>query len=105
MAISSVTERVCRVQLVATQKSINRLGWWKGKFALFQMPATGRVGWGGQMSVQRLMAPKKPVGNQWGKSFYRQKEGATWRNSTVSSDSHLQIGHWWSDQSHLNCFR
>ena len=73
MAISSVTERVCRVQLLATQKSINRLGWWKGKFALFQMPATGGgMGWGGQMSVQRLMAPKKPVGNQWGKSFYRQ---------------------------------
>ena len=40
MAISSVTERVCKVQLLATQKSINRPGWWKGKFALFQMPAT-----------------------------------------------------------------
>ena len=40
MAISSVTERVCWVQLLAIQKSINRPGWWKGKFALFQMPAT-----------------------------------------------------------------
>ena len=40
MAISSVTERVCWVQLLATQKSINRPGWWKGEFALFKMPAT-----------------------------------------------------------------
>ena len=31
----------CGIQLLATQKSINRPGWWKGKFALFQMPATG----------------------------------------------------------------
>ena len=43
MAISSVTERVCWVQLLATQKSINRPGWWKGEFALFKMPATCRV--------------------------------------------------------------
>ena len=27
------------------------------------------------------------------KKFYRQREGATCRNSTVSSDSHLEIGH------------
>ena len=38
-------------------------------------------------------------------SFYRQREGATCRNSTVSSDSHLEIGHRWSDQGHLDCFR
>ena len=28
-----------------------------------------------------------------------------WRNSTVSSDSQLQTGHWRSDQHHLVCFR
>ena len=39
-----------------------------------------------------------------GKRF-RQREGATWRNSTVSSDSHLAIGHGWLDQQHLDCFR
>ena len=27
--------------MLAAQKSVNRPGWWKGKFALFQMPATG----------------------------------------------------------------
>ena len=28
-------------RLLATQKPIKKPGWWKGKFALFQMPATG----------------------------------------------------------------
>ena len=32
-------------------------------------------------------------------------EGATCRNSTVNSDSHLQIADWWSDQHQLDCFR
>ena len=39
-----------------------------------------------------------------GQSFYRQREGATCRNSTVSSDSHLETGHWWSDLCHLDGF-
>ena len=60
------------------------------------------AGEGGHLSKGRLPAPS---GNQWGKRFYRQKEGATCRNRTVSSDSHLQIGHWWSDLHHLGCFR
>ena len=40
-----------------------------------------------------------------GKSFYRHSvgSGATCRNSTINSDSHLKIGHWWSEQHHLNC--
>ena len=40
-----------------------------------------------------------------GKNFYRQREGAMCRNSTVSSDSHLETDHQWSDQSHLDCFK
>ncbi|KAI4549828.1 hypothetical protein MG293_002158 [Ovis ammon polii] len=40
-----------------------------------------------------------------GKNFYRQREGAIWRNSKVSSDSHLEIDHWWSDQHHLDCVK
>ena len=31
-------------------------------------------------------------GNQWGRSLYRWKEGATYRNSTIGSDSQLQTG-------------
>ena len=32
-----------RIWLLTAQKPINRLGWWKGKFALLQLWATG--GW------------------------------------------------------------
>ena len=34
----------------------------------------------------------------------RSDRGAMFRNSTVSFDSHLQIGHQWSDPCHLDCF-
>ena len=52
-------------------------------------------------------ADSPPPGNQLGKSSYRQSVGgrAICRNSTVISDSHLQIGHQWSDQRHLGCSR
>ena len=53
---------------------------------------------GGWMSVQR------PAPHHWqsvGKLFYRQTEGATFRNSMVSSDSHHQIGHQRSDLCYL----
>ena len=100
-----VSIRVLPIECVVSggslsKKPINRLGWWKWKFALFQMLAT--EGSGQRTSVQRAT---HPTGNQWGKSFYRQKEGATCRNSTGNSDSHLQIDHRWSDQSHLDYFR
>ena len=61
--------------------------------------------WGGwwQTSVQRLTLPRPAPS---GKRFLDRRAGrATCRNSTVSSDSHLQIGHQWSDQRHLDCFR
>ena len=45
------------------------------------MPATGESG-GGHVSKGQL---SPTISNQWGKSFYRQKEGAPCRNSTVSS--------------------
>ena len=67
---------------------------WKGKFALFWMPA--HKGVGGGTPVQRLtpsLPPPPPRQQSAGKSFYRRREGATCRNSTVSSDSHLEIGH------------
>ena len=34
---------------------------------------------------------------------YKWREGATCRNSTVRSDSHLEIGHWWPDQHPPDC--
>ena len=66
---------------LTAQKLTNRLGGWKGKFALFQMPATG--GEGGPLSKGWL--PQLPTSNQWGKNFYRQKEGDRCRNSTAQS--------------------
>ena len=94
----SVTES--GVRLLAAQKPIKKQGWWKGNFALFWMLATGEGG--GLTPVQRLT----PFSRQSGiKSIYRQREGVTCRNSTVSSESHLEIGHWWSNQCHLDGFK
>ena len=62
-------------------------------FVLVCMLATCREG--------RLLFKSHPHPQSQNESFYRQREGATCRNSTVSSDSHLEIGHLWSDQHHL----
>ena len=95
-----VNERMCGFWLLATQKPINRPGWWKEKFALFQMLAT-EAGGGWQMFVQRPLFPSALLTNkQGGESFYRQSRGVggvTCRNTTIISNSHLQIGH---QQSH-----
>ena len=46
---------------------------------------------GGWTPIRKQTMPSPPaIGD---KSFYRQKEVAPCRNSTVSSDSHLEIGH------------
>ena len=82
------------IWLLAAWKPINRPGWWKGKF---QMCAPGV---GGSLSRGWL-----PCWQSGGKRFYRQREGAACRNSTVSSGSHLEIGHRWSDQRRLCCSR
>ena len=59
-----VTERVWWVQLLVTQKPVNRLSWWKGKFALFQMPATeGREG-SGHLSKSQILPPQQAVGQE-----------------------------------------
>ena len=87
-------------QLLPTLKSVKRPGWWEGKFAWFscQHPM-GRVD----------ICPNadSPPSQWWSvdKSCHRLREGATWRNSTVSSDGHLQVGHRWSDQQDLDYFK
>ena len=62
------------------------------------MPATGDRE-GGHLSKGWL--PSLAISEQ---ELYREQEGAPSKNSTVSSDSHLQIGHRWSDQCHFDCF-
>ena len=74
--------------LAARRSKVNKeANCWKGKFALFQRLATG-LGEGRLLSKGRL-----PHWQSVAKSFYTPREGATCRNSRVSSDSHLEIGH------------
>ena len=75
------------VQVLATQKPMNRPGWWKVCF----ISDAGNRGGGGQMSVQRWTPPS--TDNQGDKSFYRLREGAPGRNSTVNFNSHLDVSH------------
>ena len=58
----------CRVGLLTAQKPINRPGWWKGKFAVFQMRATG--GWW-HLSKGQLPLTE----SQWGRAFIGWKRG------------------------------
>ena len=57
------------------------------------------------MSVQRLTPPQ---GISGARAFIDRSQvagvAATCSNSSFISDSHLQIGPWWSDQHHVDCF-
>ena len=54
-------------------------------------------------AVQRMTKPL-PTTIEW-QEFYRQTDGPTGKNNTVSSDSHLEIGHQCSDQCHFGEFK
>ena len=85
-------ECVGRVQLLATQKPVNRPGWWKGKFALFQMLATGDGEGGKHLSKGQSHNPP-PHDNQGVRLFIDRVGGGevTSRKITVISNSHLQF--------------
>ena len=59
----------CGVWLLTAQKPINRTGWWKGKFALFQTAATRQEG--GCLSRGQLPS----TDSQWGGSFIDRRRG------------------------------
>lgn len=82
----------------AAQELIKRPGWWEGKFALFWMPANCGKGW---TPLQRPIAPTDNEGQEllWAEG------GAACRNSTVSSEGHLETGHRRSDQRHPGYFK
>ena len=92
-----VTVTESGVQLLA-QKPVQREGWRKGMFALFWMLA----GRGRADSCPKVGSPSPPL--PWPPPAIRGYEvlllegEVTWRNSTVSSDSHLEIGHRLTDQ-------
>ena len=75
-------------------KSRYRPGWWREHLLYF------RCRWYGERGDVCPMA-KALYWQSAGERFYRQRRGATCRNSTVSSDSHPEVGHWWSDQRRL----
>ena len=92
------------VRLLTAQKPLKRPNWWKGKFALFWMPATAAQG-----GAQRLTPLPWKSGR---KSFHRWKEGATMQKLCIQlciQRSQLWQSSWnWSlafDQGRLNCFR
>ena len=68
--LQTITERfVCGFRLLAAQKPVNRPDWWKGKFALFQMPATS----GGRVMDICPKANSPHLRQAGGESFYRQE--------------------------------
>ena len=54
MGVLVLLKGVCGARLLAAQKTTNRPGWWKGKFALFQMLATVVAGRCGCLSKGQL---------------------------------------------------
>ena len=89
----NVTELRSSCSLLQSQYLRGRC-WWKGKFALFRRPVTRGEG--------RLLSKGQLPQHQWARALMG---GATYRSSTVSSDRHLEIGHWRSDQHHLDGYR
>ena len=81
--------------MLATLKLTKRPGWWKGKFALFWMLATGKYGWadekGRKASPKANSTPTPTPNKSVGKDFYRLKEGATCRTNIALT--HLVICH------------
>ena len=55
---------------------------------------------GGWTPVQR---PTPPTDSQGARASI--DGGSRLRAETAPSDGHLEIGHWWSDQCHLDCFK
>ena len=76
--------------LLTTQKPVNRPGWWKRKFALFQMPATGEGEGGGHLSKGQLSNPDKQgvrVFTELGLGGYTQKQHSHLQQSSSNRSS------------------
>ena len=92
---------VWQVQLLATQKSMNRPGWWKGNFALFQRQAKG-VG-GGQNPVQRpTPAPSMTISER---ELLQAERGGYMKKKKSALTVILKLVLQWSHQHYLDCFK
>ena len=65
-------------QLLDAQKPISRLGWWKERFGLFPMPATGEVA----KCLSKGQVPRRTISGQ---QFYRWGRGVALYAETVQS--------------------
>ena len=101
--MKTILPKECVGRLFATRKPINRPGWWKGNFALFQMLATWVEGSRGRVVdiCSKADFPQWQEGQELLQTEVERWWGTTCKNSTVISDSHLQTGHRWSNQHHL----
>ena len=75
------------VWLLAAQKAMERQYWWKGKFALFWRLAAVV----GVVDSCLMTDCPLPTDRQWARASAERGRGAC-RNSTVSSDGHLEFG-------------
>ena len=88
------------VPRLAVSEASKEVGPVERKFALLQRPASG-----GAWKGRRLSKSQFPPLTISGQDLLQTREGAPCRNSTVSADGRLEIGHRWSDHHHLGCFR
>ena len=91
------------VQLLTAQKANEEARLVERKVC-FILDAGSWWGEGGHLSKGKSPSLHPPLTSA-GKNFYRQREGATYRNITVSSNRYLKVGHWWSDHCHHVWFR
>ena len=77
--------------LLAPQKPVKRPGWWKGKFALFWIPAMGS--WGRLLS-KGWLSPCHPHDTQWARTFIDRGRGlhAKTTQSALTDILNLVIG-------------
>ena len=88
------------VRLLAAQKPIKKQGWWKGKFALFWIPATGG-GEGRRLSEGWL----PPTDSQWARAFIDRGRGLHAITAQSALTVILKLVMQRSDPNHLDCFQ
>ena len=60
--------------------------------------------WGGRVGTSPK-ADFSSLDNEWTRTFIDRGERVMCRKSRISADTHLEIGHRWSDQCHPDCLK
>ena len=85
--------------LAAHHSRVKRPAWWKNFAILWRREAGGE----GEDACPKVDSPHALTVSE--QHLLKAREGAPCRNSTSNSEGHLEIGHQWSDQHHLDCFK